>query len=90
MVLLVSLLENTRGELFLSLAERVHIGGACIDGLGHTSLCLPVSGRAERITLCFTIVFDWSTVHVAATEDARLELLVLFITALQACFLIHA
>lgn len=76
---MIGLLKDGRGQLLLPLTESVYIGGACIDGFGHASRCLPVCSGAHGVSLSIPVIIGPLTVHVAASEDARLELRVLFI-----------
>ena len=76
---IICLLENRGRQLLLSLSERVDIRRACIDRLSHAGRCLPVRSGAHDVSLGVPVIIGPLTVHVAASEDARLELRVLFI-----------
>ena len=66
-------------ELFLSLLESVNFLWTCIDWLGHASLRLPVCVCTEASFISFAVIVNWSLFCIAASEYARLELLVLFV-----------
>lgn len=87
-LLVVGLFEHGGGELLLTLAERVHVGGAGVDDLSSASFSLPVGVGAECISLSITVVVDRGTVRVATSEDARLKLLVLFVASVKCPFLV--
>ena len=87
---MIGLLKDGRSQLLLPLTESVYIGGACIDRLGHASRCLPVCSGAHGVSLSVPVIIGPLTVHVAASEDAGLELRVLFVACVVTVVLVAA
>ena len=79
-VAVISLLEHRGGELLLTLAESVSLGGASVDWLCHASFSFPVSIGAEGILSRFPIILNGLSLQVATSKDARLKLLVLLVS----------
>ena len=89
MMHLVGLLEDGGRELLLALTESVNVCRACVHGLGHASLGLPVGHRAEGVALGLPIIVDRRALHIPAPKDTRLELLILLFATVDALVDIH-
>ena len=87
---MIGLLKDGRSQLLLPLTESVYIGGACIDRFGHASRCLPVCSGAHGVSLSIPVVIGPLFVQVATSEDAGLQLRVLFVASVGTVVLVAA